>query len=314
MKASDVLTAEEIKSLTMRSDLKGAIEIMHTWGWIALAFALAGLYPSPVTIILAVIILGGKQLACAIIMHDTSHYALFRSKRLNQLVGNWFGGFPMLVNLNRYRPYHLQHHSHTGTENDPDLKLTSGYPAGRMSFARKVLRDLSGLTGIKAFFGLMLMHLGYLKFNLGGEIEKEQPQRNAKTLGRFISNMAGPVTANVILALTLFLCGIGWTYWLWLIAYFTTYQLCLRIRSIAEHSVVPDHTNNHLNTRTTKANFFERLLFAPHYVNYHAEHHLLMTVPPYNLPRMHRLIMDRGYYKNGLLEENYQAIVKLAIG
>jgi fatty acid desaturase len=77
--------------------------------------------------------------------------------------------------------------------------------------------------------------------------------------------------------------------------------------------VVPDRTDNHLNTRTTYANFVEKMLFAPHHVNYHAEHHLLMTVPSYNLPRMHRLLKERGYFDKGLLKQNYLEIIKLAV-
>ena len=158
------------------------------------------------------------------------------------------------------------------------------------------------------------MHSGHLEFNLGGEVIMSQRQSLFGYIMNFLRNMWGPIAANLFLAAVLIASGIGWTYWLWVIAYFTTYQFCLRIRSIAEHSVVPDHSDNHRNTRTTKANFLERLLFAPHFVNYHAEHHLLMTVPPYNLPRMHELIRERGYYKEGLLKDNYWSIIRLAIG
>jgi hypothetical protein len=48
-----------------------------------------------------------------------------------------------------------------------------------------------------------------------------------------------------------------------------------RIRNIAEHAVVPDANDPLRNTRTTRANFLERLFIAPYYVNYHLEHHLL---------------------------------------
>ena len=128
----------------------------------------------------------------------------------------------------------------------------------------------------------------------------------------FFRNMAGPLLMNFLMWAVFWLIGNGWLYILWIVAYFTTYQFCLRIRSIAEHSVVPERLNNYLNTRTTYANFIERMLFAPHHVNYHAEHHLLMTVPSYNLPKMHRLLKKRGFFDNGLLEPNYINIIKLA--
>ena len=52
--------------------------------------------------------------------------------------------------------------------------------------------------------------------------------------------------------------------------------------------MMPDPADDLRNTRTTLARWWERLLIAPNRVNYHLEHHLLMTVPHYNLPRMHR--------------------------
>ena len=37
-----------------------------------------------------------------------------------------------------------------------------------------------------------------------------------------------------------------------------------------------------------------RLLVAPHDVNYHLEHHLVMHVPCWKLARMHRMLLGRG--------------------
>ncbi|MGB1318084.1 MAG: fatty acid desaturase family protein, partial [Flavobacteriales bacterium] len=309
------LTKEEIKELLVKSDVKAAWELIYTWLWITASMALVYFWTNPLSIILALIVIGGKQLACAIIMHDTSHYALFRTKRANQLLGNIFGGYPLFVDLTRYRPYHLSHHSHTGQDNDPDIGLTTGYPAGKMSFTRKILRDLFGLTGLKAFFGLMLIQTGLLKFTLGGSKPEWLPAAERKGLYHlviFFKNMWKPLLVNTTIWLILWVLGAGWLYLLWVVAYFTTYQFSLRIRSIAEHSVVPDRFNNHVNTRTTYANFIEKMLFAPLNVNYHAEHHLLMTVPSYNLPKMHKLLKERGYFEKGLLQPNYIEIIRLA--
>ncbi|HIF14230.1 MAG TPA: hypothetical protein EYQ86_02425 [Bacteroidetes bacterium] len=111
----------------------------------------------------------------------------------------------------------------------------------------------------------------------------------------------------------LYISGFGWLYFLWIGAHLTTYNFSIRIRSIAEHSVVPDQLNNFTNVRTTYANIIECILFAPHNVNYHAEHHLLMTVPSYNLPEMHKILKDKGFYNKGLLKYNYWNIFKLSI-
>lgn len=315
MNANDHLKKDEIKDLLKKSDLKAALELAGTWFWITIAFVLVAIWPNALTIIISLFILGGKQLACAIIMHDTSHHAQFKSRRTNEVLGNIFGGYPIFLDVERYRPYHLSHHSHTGQDDDPDIGLTKGYPAGKKSLTRKILRDLFGLTGVKAFFGLMMIHSGLIKFTLGGGKPEWLPKPERKGLFHlviFCKNMVGPIAINMLMWSVLWATGNGWLYLLWIGAYLTTYQFCLRIRSIAEHSVVPDRFDNLLNTRTTYANFIEKMLFAPHNVNYHAEHHLLMTVPSYNLPKMHRILKQRGFFEKGLLKSNYLQIIRLA--
>ena len=66
------------------------------------------------------------------------------------------------------------------------------------------------------------------------------------------------------------------------------------------------------NTRTTRANFLERLFIAPYYVNYHLEHHLLFYVPCYNLPRVHE-ILSRGPHADRMeVQPGYAAVLRLA--
>ncbi|HWB62560.1 MAG TPA: fatty acid desaturase family protein [Chitinophagales bacterium] len=309
------LSNDEIKLIMQKSNWKAAFEIFHTWGWISFAFALVGFFPNPVTVIISLFILGGKQLACAIILHDCSHDSMFTSRKVNNFVGNWFGAYPILHDVKKYRPYHLQHHMHTGLADDPDLSLTKGYPTTAFSMVRKFFRDFFGLSGAKANTGVVLMQLGFMKYALNGTAEwLSQKGRSFFTMLKTgAANLAGPIAANLIMFGILFACGKPWLYFLWPGALLTTFNFSLRVRSMAEHSMVEDRTNPHKNTRTTYANFFERILFAPHHVNYHAEHHLCMGAPSYNLPFMHKLLLQRGYFNQGALEKNYWGIVKKAI-
>ena len=271
-------------------------------------------FPNPFTVILALFIIGGKQLACAILMHDASHFSILRNKKWNDRVGQWLGAYPIFNNILDYRPYHRTHHLNTGLEEDPDLFLTRGYPTTKKSMARKFFRDLTGQTGIKAFVGLMLIKLGYLEYNLGNKvIRKSQKHRTWKAFFvRLHEQFTYPIIANAILFSLLYILASGWLYLLWFGAYLTTFQFCLRIRSIAEHSIVEDAEDPILNTRTTYANFLEQMLFAPFHVNYHVEHHIMMGVPFYNLPKMHEIIKAKGFYERGVLAKNYLEIIKLA--
>lgn len=309
------LSKEEIKSLHEKSNWKAAWEVAKVWIWIIFAFVLAGAYPNPLTIIIALFILGGKQLGCAIIMHDASHLSLFKTKRLNETIGNWLGAYPVLQNVKQYRPYHLQHHVATGTDDDPDINLTKGYPTTAKSMARKFLRDFAGASGIKGIFGVILMHLGYLKYNLGNLITKiPASERSFKTVvANGWKNLRGPLAFQLILLGILWLSGHTWLYLLWWAAYITTNNFSLRVRSIAEHSIVEDRNNPLRNTRTTYANFIERILFAPLNVNYHLEHHFMVAAPCYNYPKLHKMLKERGFYNEALLAHNYREIIKMAI-
>ena len=315
LSAKDWLSREERKTLLQKNDWQAIYEVLFTWSLIIGSFALVINYPHPLSYLLAWLVIGGRQLACSIIMHDTGHFALFKSKRLNNFIGKWLGAYPVLSDLSAYRPYHNQHHIHTGTDDDPDLLLTTGYPARLISMCRKFFRDLSGLTGIKSQIAFTMMQLGILKYNLGKKVEwVDASNRTLKTiLYKGLTNLSGPIAANLIIFTVLWAIGYPWLYLLWIIPLFTSYQLFLRIRSMAEHSMVIQSGDPHTNTRTTYANPLERLFFAPHYVNYHAEHHLMMGVPPYNLPKMHQILLQKGFYEKGVLEKGYWSLLQKAI-
>ena len=314
-RSSPYLSPEEKKMLMTHSNWRAAGEIAIHYGWIAGALLLPWIWTTPITVIISLMILGGQQLACAVLLHDAGHYAVFKDKRLNDFVGQWLGAYPVFQNMKAYRNYHLLHHQLTGLPEDPDILLTRGYPASRASMIRKLLRDLTGLTGLKSIFGLFMMHLGLLEYNLGKK--RLEFVREAFSFGKItqsaLRNLSGPIIVNVIMAFLISWLLAPWIYLLWIGAYLTTFQFCIRIRSIAEHSLLDEPTNPVKNTRTTHANWFERLLFAPYHVNYHLEHHMLMTVPSYNLPKMHQLLLERGFYEEGILETGYLDVLRKTI-
>lgn len=314
MQPTDYLNEAEIKMFNQKSDWLGLVAILGIWGWIIAALMLVAFSPNVFTILIALLIIGGKQLGCAIIMHDCSHRSLFKNKKLNKLLGNWLGAYPIWQNVEQYRPYHLLHHRSSGTSEDPDLKLALNYPTTLKSFLRKLRRDLTGVSGVKGFYAILMMHLGYIKYNLAGAIEKTPTSRSPlKIIRERIPLLIGPITFHSIFGILLVSMGFWYVYAVWWVAYLTTYQFSIRIRSMSEHSMTPDLTNPQLNVRTTKANFIEKMLFAPLNVNYHAEHHLLMNVPAYHLPKMHQLLQERGYYKEGIYSRGYWSLIKQAV-
>ncbi len=286
---------EEIAELLSKSDLRGALSVATNWAIVGLAMAVAA-WPHPITVIVALFVIGGRQLGCAVLMHEASHRTLFRHRRLNDGVGNWLCAYPVWSDLETYRPYHLQHHAKNWTAEDPDIGLVKPFPVTRRSLWRKIGRDLSGQTG--------------RKFAAGAWKRSFERWRAGDHEGR--RAFLGFAVTNALLLALLTALGSGWLYLLWIGAWFTTYPLATRVRSIAEHAMVPDPGDPLRNTRTTLANLGERLLLAPNRVNFHLEHHLLMTVPHFRLPRMHAMLRDRGLLDDALVTRGYRAVLERA--
>jgi fatty acid desaturase len=250
--------------------------------------------------VLALFVIGGRQLGLAVLMHEAAHRTLLSDRRWNDVVGNWLCAYPVWSDLHPYRPYHLQHHAKTWTEEDPDLPLATPFPVSKRSLRRKIWRDLSGQTGWKRLRATMRRDLGRSR----GRVKRN--------FDAGLSALHGVLITNALLVAILFLAGHPELYLLWVGAWLTTYSLAMRIRSIAEHGMIPDPADPLGQTRTTLARWWERLLLAPNRVNYHLEHHLVMTVPHYNLPRMHRLLRQRGVLKDACVTTGYLRVLQLA--
>lgn len=296
---SELFTKDEISWLKRASDLRGALSVVVTWGIIAASAWLVVTYPHPGTVALALVLVGGRQLALAVLMHEASHRSLFRTRWLNDVVGRWLCGAPMWTHLDAYRKHHLGHHAYTNTDRDPDLGLVSPFPVSRRSLTRKLLRDITGLTGLKRLVGLTLMDLGVLTYSPSGAAVRAPRQKLETLLANAVRHIGPVFAANALLFGICQAVGHPRLYLIWAAAYLTVFSLFLRVRSLAEHACLepidsPNARDPLLHTRTTRAGLWARLTVAPHHVNYHLEHHLLMTVPHYKLPRMHRMLRERG--------------------
>ena len=313
-KVTDVLSPAEIRELTTASDLAGFLAVATSWGLIAGSFVLVAWQPNVLTIGLALVLLGGRHLALAILMHEASHRSLFRTRWLNDIVGKWLCAAPEGNHLEKYRQHHLGHHSWAGSERDPDLSLIAGFPVTRGSALRKLARDLSGWTGLKRVYAIIAMDLGYLEYTAASDVRRaDQTGRGlGEVLRAGLANLGPTALANAVLFGILWLAGEPWLFSLWVASYLSTYSLFLRIRSIAEHVSCDATLDPFFNTRTTHAGPIARLTVAPHRVNYHLEHHLLMTVPYHQLPRAHRLLRERGALEGCHVARGYGEVIRIA--
>jgi fatty acid desaturase len=294
MKAHDLLSRQEIIQLMTKSNLRATVLVLRCWAWVIAAMLLVAIWPNIVTIAIALLIIGGRQLSFAILMHDCGHNSLFKSTKLNQFVGTWLVSAPVFTDMQTYSLQHTMHHKDVGTAKDPDLANYAAYPISKLSLLRKVLRDLSGLTALKFWFYILRT--------------RHVSQNSMLTNSALLRGLA----VNLLLFLCCYLFNLAWLYLLWIVAYNTTYFLFLRIRHVGEHAAVPNPISANMfeNTRTTLSSWWQRLLVCPVYVNYHIEHHLLPSVPPYNLKQMHHWLVAKDAYKNIPIPSGYIAMLR----
>ncbi len=263
--------------------------------------ALYAFWPNPLTFIVAVILIGGRQLGLAILMHDAVHGVLMRTKAWNDPVSQWLCAYPVFNDTIRYRTYHLVHHRNTQQPDDPDIGLSAPFPITRASFYRKMIRDITGQTGFKQRRAQIRAAFG------------KPGQSFAERFRNFRAKLGGPIVANLVLLAILTAVGKPHYYLMfWILPLLTWQQVITRVRNIAEHAIVPDNDDPFRNARTTYASWFERAVLAPYWVNYHVDHHLLMYVPCYNLPKLHRLLLAKGFGPRMEIQPNYFSILKLA--
>jgi len=88
--ARDLLTEPQLANLRERSLWRGIWMIAHAWGVILGAIALAAWWPNPLTFLLAVLLIGSRQLGLAILMHEGAHGCFSTNQKLTSVMSNPF--------------------------------------------------------------------------------------------------------------------------------------------------------------------------------------------------------------------------------
>lgn len=301
MKIADYLSAEDVRHFTSKSDLLAWRTVAISWAGIFAVFWLVATWTHPLTLLLALILLPGRQLALAVITHECGHHTLFKTERLNQWVGQWLAANPVFSDMPAYARGHTRHHQLAGTDTDPDLPNYQAYPVSRASFKRKMIRDLTGQTGLKL-----------MSFVVKGAAQLLSSDAEQRSHAR---PFAQQIAVNAGLAILLGFMFAPWAYLLWIASFMTTYMVIVRVRQVAEHAAVPNlyDRDPRNNTRTTLPSWWERMIFAPNGVNYHLEHHFMASVPCYRLGSLHRLLRQRGAYDGTRVFHGYREVLSHTI-
>lgn len=242
----------------------------------------------------AVIWIGARQHALAILMHEAAHYRLLPNRTLNDFFGELLLGWPLLISMRAYRWLHFAHHRAPNTNDDPDwmLRLNTDwtFPKTRGELLRILLRD-------------------FLALNLRDQLEffgrYAYARGRKKTWLDFTAILFFGGLLFVLLRFGLWLPFLLF----WVVPMMTWLKVALRLRTIAEHyGIEYDHMLR--QTRTTYPSLVEKLLIAPKNIGYHLDHHLYPSVPFYNLPALHRELQQSEEFRaQAHLTRTYRAVI-----
>lgn len=279
----------DLKPLFKTSAFRHAAAIAFDWLLIAATIIACSYYFTWYTYLLALLIIGARMHALAILMHDASHYRFLKNRKWNDRLTNLLIMYPLFSSIEVYRQNHMRHHRHLNTEDDPDWvsklgKKSFTFPKTKQAFLLQILSYFTLVQGIKDAIWFLK------RFSVSKEAKQKKANGEKKNRASLIFML------SLFTLLTVFN---GWAYYglFWVIPYLSTFFMFQYIRSVAEHfgELAYDHLLT--STRTVKTNLLEQFLLAPHNVGYHLEHHLYPAVPFYNLPQLHNLLMEGEDYQ-----------------
>lgn len=268
MKSSLNISTERLKELGEQNIVKSSALIAFDWIVILSLAFITNKYFSIPLYILTIMLIANRQHGLLILMHDASHFRFSRNRKVNDIMAELFTAWPLFIRMVAYREKHLAHHKHSNTVLDPDFRAER-YPRYRGVVVKMLIRDALALN--------TLQQLAEIK-RLQVETSREYKLARAAFYVLMISAIA--------------YLGIGKEYFMyWIVPAFTWLKVCLRLRSVADHTGL-QHREGPFDTRTVVPNLFDKLFLAPHSSSYHFGHHAYAAVPCYNLKKLHEIVMQ----------------------
>ena len=279
---------DELRALSVIDARRALRAVAAEWLGVVLAVALCQLWFHPLMYLLAVMFIGARQHALAVIGHDATHYRLLPDRATNDWVGNLLCLWPVFISVEGFRKFHVPHHQHTNLESDGNRELWHTHEDGELVADWQYPKSRLGLAAVLLKRGLGITGLWWMTRGLLSSIVVRE--RPAVIVVRYT------YFASVAALLTL---SNTWNVFLlyWLVPYCTWHTAIQYARLICEHSAVLSDAPAYQVTRTTIPTRLESLFILPRNIGYHIEHHRYPSVPFYRLPELHERLWRMPDYR-----------------
>lgn len=279
-------------------------DLILDWLGIGLGLAIAAQFQTLWSYAIAILIIGNRQYALFILAHDAIHGALHPNRRLNDTLARWLVYGPMFMALEDARHNHLQHHRHMGTPADPDRYLHTFegknsplafllYCSGLATFGKTVLKVTP--FGRMNMRGMNMKGMGMRGMSNSTPKTGATPPQNP--LKDYVKQRLPVLIWQPLLIWLFWLSPLPiWAYLLlWVFPIYALVFVPDEIRAFCDHGVLrhPASSGDSLRLVSFRPPIWEAVMFAPHHMHYHAEHHLWPAIPHYKLHLAHDAVRDR---------------------
>ena len=257
------LEASKPQDFVERSDLRGITILLFDWGVIFGVIGLSIWINNWAVYLISVWIIGSFQYAIGeSLLHEASHYNLFKTKKLNDFF-EFLYGYPFFVDMKQYRYWHTNHHYKMGTKLD---HLVEDYEIHGLNNPSK---NVFWLWFIKPIIG----YAGY--FYLRFTIELNPLKSALKFLAFWAPIFSVFWYFDAIEILILY----------WFVPFLWSFSSFFYWAEISEHYNAKSGSRSDLG--------FLKNLFH-HNGGYHYVHHNYPTIPWYNLPKAHKALCPKN--------------------
>ncbi|MGI9455199.1 MAG: fatty acid desaturase family protein [Aeoliella sp.] len=239
-----------------------------------------------------------SQTRLATLVHESSHYLLFKNRALNDVVANLFVVFPFFGKVSNYRIGHWGHHRNVNDpEHDPDLLRLEKhhpreFPLSRWRFLWEYV--ILQLSPHKAF-SYLKGRAEYVTFT-----KKQDSVSDRGPLPNYVVT-----SLRVVYHLGLFgtLIWFGWLHYFflfWVLPLVTVYPASLFMREIAHHGNFPDN-GDFTNSRVYEGLWLEQQVFFPFGEWNHVLHHMFPTIPWHKMREAHNMMLRYPPYRENVV-------------
>lgn len=291
------LSRRELKQLMQRSDWPAIQRLIVWFSLMVVTGSLVWLAYGSWWLVPAMFVHGIVLVHHFSLQHECCHYTAFKTRWLNDLVGNFCGLVIMLPNR-FFRYEHCDHHTYTQLKGrDPELIELPQSLAGYFFY-------ISSIPYWKSKFSELWRHsLG----RLTAEDKRFVPREEYATI-IIEARVLAAFYATVISICFYFQWSAPLWYWFFPIVLGEPVMRAIRM---TEHVGRPNISDMKFNTRSNSSSWPVRFLCWN--MNYHAEHHYASSVPFHALPALNRKLEKHIYTeKQGYLGAHMDILSQLS--